>query len=427
MRKVIFCVLLLIGFSAGFASDFLMIYPDGYAVKGNTIHTEGIKAQIDVPDTWLSDSFVSDPYPVNYVYVDQKPFDLSEVLSSYVGQTIKWRFSDGNVKSYTLLCDNPILLSGDLGIFSPENGLPLFDTVDVKAARRYLDLTFSSTVDLLKYSYMFQNLTYNTVYNLTLDETESSAGLIGTIAIANDTKDDLKTENLYIFSGDVNKMDFPAYGSRAAKSMNFAVESYSMDTGVVVSQDFEDYKIFRIPGTYTFDKGTVLYSQYLETKMDFEKIYTYNGYYSSGTDYFEPLEQTIKIEKLPKPLMAGKIRIQKENEGHTVFLGEGAIQNKSKGQSLEIGYGKTYDLQGKINLINSNRSGKTYFESYRFTCKNFSDEKKDLQLNFTIPRDAAVTVDKVDYSRETASQLQIPLSVYPGSDVEVTFEIRYDR
>jgi hypothetical protein len=103
MRKVIFCVLLLIGFSAGFASDFLMIYPDGYAVKGNTIHTEGIKAQIDVPDTWLSDSFVSDPYPVNYVYVDQKPFDLSEVLSSYVGQTIKWRFSDGNVKSYTFV------------------------------------------------------------------------------------------------------------------------------------------------------------------------------------------------------------------------------------------------------------------------------------------------------------------------------------
>ncbi|HOO31821.1 MAG TPA: hypothetical protein PK466_02075 [Thermotogota bacterium] len=424
MKKVFLGVFFLALVASLFASDFLMIYPDGYAVKGNTISTSGSKIQIDVPDTWLSDSFVADPYPEDYVFVDKLPFDMSVVLKSYIGKEIKWMFKDGSVKSYTLLYDNPVLLSGDLGVFSPEEGLPLFDAVEVGEARRYLDLTFSHETESLKYSYMFYNLNYNTVYNLTLNESDGSAELIGTIAISNDTKDELSTENLFIFSGDVNRVESTVY-SRNAKMMDFAVESYM--AGGVAAQDFEDYKIFSLPGEYTFEKGTVLYSKYLDTDIDFEKIYTYSGYYSSGTGDFKPLEQTIKIDKLPVELMAGKIRIQKENNGNMIFLGENSVKNKSKGQSLEIGYGNSYDLQGKIDLINSNRSGKTYFESYRFTCKNFSDEKKELQLNFTVPRDASVTVDKVAYKRDTATLLQIPLTVYPESDVEVTFEISYDR
>ena len=424
MKKGIYIVLLMVIAMSVFASDFMMIYPDGYAVKGDTVMGNGTGIQIDVPDTWLSDSFVSSPYPENYVFVDKLPFDMESVLKSCIGKEIKWMFGDGTVKSYTLLYDNPLLLSGDLGVFSPDEGLPLFDSIDVGEARRYLDLTFADEIQDLKYSFMFQNLYYNTVYNLTLDEIKGEANLLGTIAISNNTKDDLMTENLFIFSGDVNKMESPVY-ARSAKMMDYAVESFN--AGGIAAQDFEDYKIFKIPGEYTFKKGTVLYSKYLEKDIDFKKLYTFNGYYSSGTGDFEPLEQTIKVEKLPVELMAGKIRVQKENDGNTIFLGENSVQNKSKGQSLEISYGKSYDLQGKIDLINSNRSGKTYFESYRFTCKNFSDEKKELQLNFVIPRDASIIVDRVSYSRENATLIKIPLAVYPENEVEVTFEIRYDR
>jgi len=119
--------------------------------------------------------------------------------------------------------------------------------------------------------------------------------------------------------------------------------------------------------------------------------------------------------------------LQDKTSGKTIFLGENTIGNSSQGQALEISFGKAYDLQGKVELIQSNRSGNTYFEAYKFTTKNFSDEEKNIQLNFTLPRDSNVEVDVYDYERPSATLLQIPLTLHPDMEAEVTFEIRYDR
>jgi hypothetical protein len=80
-----------------------------------------------------------------------------------------------------------------------------------------------------------------------------------------------------------------------------------------------------------------------------------------------------------------------------------------------------------VELIQSTRSGNTYFEAYKFTAKNYTTESKNIQLNFTIPRDSDVEVDVYDFSRPTATLLQIPLTLHGKMEVGVTFEIRYDR
>lgn len=422
MKKIMILILVLFVTSL-FCREFLMIYPNELAIKGDTISVQSKEFHLDVPETWIVESFTSIPYPQSYRYVIQKPFDYVETLKKRIGDTLKWRFDDGTIKQYKLLLDDPLLLSDENGVFSPKSGTVVFENVQVKNDRQYLDLYFKNEIDLMDYSFMFTNLSYSTVYVMNLDNEEDNAEIFGTLIINNSTKKQIQTDHLYIFSGEINTVSTD-YALKAMRSFNYEADVYS---GGSTMENFSDYKIYNIPGSFSFNKDSTDYIHFLHTKEAYTMIYTFNAYYSDRNTEFQAFDQTIKISQLKQPLMAGKIRIQKSDQDKTVFLGENNLNNSSKGQPLEISFGKTYDLQGKVELIQSNRSGNTYFEAYKFTAKNYSEEEKAIQLNFSIPRDSDVEVDVYDYSRPTATLLQIPLSLHAHMEAEVTFEIRYDR
>lgn len=422
MKKIMILIMSLI-FLSVFGREFLMIYPNGLSIKGDSVVVNSESFQLDLPDSWIADSFTSEPYPQSYQYVVQKTFDYSDTLKEAKGKKIKWRFEDGTIKEYKLLLDDPILLSDENGVFSPKSGTAVFDDVQIKEPQQYLDLHFNDDIKHLNFSYMFNNLSYSTVYIMNLNDEKEQAEIIGTIIINNATKKQFQTDHLYIFSGEINTVSTD-YAVKALRSFNYEADSYN---GGSTMESFSDYKIYSIPGTYSFNRFSKDYIQFLHSIESYDMIYTFNAYYTNRSTEFQTFDQTIKFSKLSQPLMAGKVRIQKSDQEKTVFLGENTINNNSKGQALEISFGKAYDLQGKVELIQSNRSGNTYFEAYKFTAKNYATEGKNIQLNFTIPRDSDVEVDVYDFSRPTATLLQIPLTLHGKMEVEVTFEIRYDR
>ena len=422
MKKMMILMLVLF-ITSMFGNEFLMVYPNGLAIKGDTVSVQSKGFHLDVPETWIVESFTSVPYPQFYQYVIQKPFDYEETLKKSIGNTIKWRFDDGTIKQYKLLLDDPLLLSDEQGVFSPKNGSAVFENVHINKAQQYLDLYFENEIEQLDYSFMFTNLSYSTVYVMNLDDEEENADISGTLIINNATKQHIQTDHLYIFSGEMNTVSTD-YALKTMRSFNLEADSYS---GGSTMENFSDYKIYSIPGSFSFRKGSTDYIHFLQTKEVYDMIYTFNAYYSNRSTDFQAFDQTIKIPQLKQPLMAGKVRILKSDQDKTVFLGENTINNSSKGQPLEISFGKSYDLQGKVELIQSNRSGNTYFEAYKFTAKNYSEEEKVIQLNFSMPRDSNVEVDVYDYTRPTATMLQIPLTLHAHMEAEVTFEIRYDR
>ncbi|HRW33549.1 MAG TPA: hypothetical protein P5107_00660 [Thermotogota bacterium] len=422
MKKMIVCIMFLISLTL-LGNEFLMIYPNALAIKGGTVAVQSENYQLEIPDSWLSDSFSSDPYPQSYQHVIVESFNYDEALRESVGQTIKWRFNDGTTKPFTLLLNQPVLLSDNNGVFIPNEGTAVFETVNIRQPHQYLDLDFKNYIDKVDFSYMFTNLSYQTIYNMNLDETNHQVDIFGTLVINNQTTKDIQTDNLFIFSGDPNRVS-SNYAMKAARSYLYDSEMSSIG---VTAENISDYKIYSIPGTFCFSKSTADYIQFFSAKESYETIYTFNTHYSNYNSDFESLDQTIKISKLSQDLMAGKIRLQNKTDGKTVFLGENTTGNSNKGQALEISFGKAYDLQGKVELIQSNRSGNTYFEAYKFTTKNFSDEEKTIQLNFTLPRDSDVEVDVYDFERPSATLLQIPLILHSNMEAEITFEIRYDR
>jgi len=275
----------------------------------------------------------------------------------------------------------------------------------------------------MDYAYMFRNLSYSTVFVMHLNDENKKAELAGTIIVKNETKKPIQTDHLYIFSGEINTVSTD-YALKAMRSFNYEADSLS---GGATLDNFSDYKIYSIPGSYSFEPSSTDYIPFLQSQESYHIIYTFNSYYSNRNSDFQAFDQTIRIPELSRPLMAGKIRILKSDQEKTVFLGENTISNSSQGQQLEINFGKDYDLQGKVELIQSNRSGNTYFEAYKFTAKNYAADQKEIQLNFTIPRDSDVQVDGYDFSRPRATLFQIPLTLHANMEAEVTFEIRYDR
>lgn len=424
MKKVFVLILGLIALTV-FSGEFLMIYPNNTAMKGNSINVSTDGLTIDVPETWIRDSFSSTPYPSYFSHVVQKPYDYSQTLKNNVGKQLKWMDEDGTIRTYTLLLDEPILLSDSNGVFTPKSGTPLFSGVTIKKRENYLALKFDKDVEDVDFSYMFKGLSFNTYYSMELTDYSNEAIIKGTLMVLNSTTKDIETDRLFVFSGDINTLDTD-YGMKEMRSVNYAMAD-SYGGGTASSENFEDYKIYSIKGSHLFKAGCSDYINFFNTVESYDKIYTFSTYYANRNSDFQPLDQTIKINKLSSPMMGGKVKMLKSDLEKQVFLGENSIANSSKGQSLEINFGKAYDLQGKVELIQSNKSGKTYIEAYKFTAKNYATEKKDIQLNFQIPRDSDVTVDIVKFSRPNATLLQIPLQVYPDSEVEVTFEIRYDR
>ncbi len=423
MKKIVFFLIMSLLILTIFGTEFIMLYPNGLAMKGDSVLVQSDTFQLDVPDTWVTDSFTSEPFPLAYKHVSNSSFSYTDELKKAIGNDIKWRFEDGTIKQYTLLLDDPLLLSDNNGVFSPKNGTAVFSEVNIEESRQYLDLSFPNYFKQLNYSYMFRNLSYNAFYVMNLDDEKEEAEIFGTILIRNSSNKDFETKNLHIFSGEINTLSTD-YALKAMRTLSYEAD---MQNSGSTMENFNDYKIYSIPGSFSFEKGTAEYINFLNGRESYEKIYTYNTYYSNRNQDFEPLDQTIRIPELSRALMAGKIRIQKNDGNKVIFLGENNISNSSKGQLLEIQFGKAYDLQGKIELIQSNRSGNTYFEAYKFTAKNFSTEEKAIQLNFTLPRDSDVEVDVYSYSRPIATLLQIPLKLHPEMEAEVTFEIRYDR
>jgi len=424
MRKQIsgLLIILLVLLSGIAFGEFLMIYPDNTALKGEEITFDSDSVRVTVPGSWIKDSFYAKPFPSAFKWIKKEAVNLDEALEKRVGQTINWMYEDGTVKSYQLLCSSPILLSSDAGIFEPKNGQPVFKDLDIGKKTQYLQLSFSNPVQKTTYSYLFNNLGYSVVYNLKLQQIQGRAAIDGLLMINNQTQSTVKTNNLYIFSGEINTSE-PQQNYKVARSMDFMAEQSSSQPPL----DFEEYKIYPIPGHFEFSPDYLHYERFTTSALDYQKIFTYNGYYGNSRSEFQALDQTIKIDKLPIELPAGKVRMIKAENGKDLFLGEDLISNKSAGQQLEINYGKAYDIQGKVEQIQSNRTGDTYIQAYRFTAKNFSESEKDIQLNFTIPRDAEVTVDRVDYGRPVSTLMTIPLQIHAKNETEVTFEIRYNR
>lgn len=403
-------------------SEYLVVYPDGYSLKNEEIKVGGKVFSAEIPSSIMPSTLIFSPAAKGYEITAPKLFDLDKELEKNTGKTIKWLFPDGRLESYELLSFNPIVLKGSSGIFNPNSGIPVFPEVSEFERRTFLQAGFSQQVEECSYSYLFSGIGYSVNYSLTIKDKFLS--LTGNLEMSNSLSIPLKTDNLYIFSGSAN------FSTSDSVSPTIKYRSNEIASGLMdysSPSEISDYRLYKMEGSYEIPSGMKKYFNFYSSEEKFSKIYKFSSYYSNPSGEYTPMDQTIKITKLSKDLPAGKARIFMDFEGKKIFLGEDTVSNKSLGDSLEVSYGKSSDILGKLEMTASRREGNTYIQSYRFNAKNLGEVLKFVSFEMTIPQDSLVTADNIKYSRPKANLISIDLTVFPKKEEEVLFEIQFNR
>jgi len=422
MKKVILILSLIVLFTGIALSEYLVLYPDGFALKGDSVLKNSNIVELEVIESMLLDSFQSFPQPSKIDYNPSQEFNLENELTKLVGKEIKWMQEDGTIVNYELISANPVLLKSDFGIFAPKEGIPVFDSISIDNDS-ILKITYLDKSAKLDYSYLFTGLSGKIGYNIFIDG-KSNATVYGNLIVTNNTTKNIFTDNFILFSGDINKVESYGGYSNARSAMLYEADSFAKS---VSSDSLEDYRLYSLKGSYDFKPDKTDIFGFYSAEVEYEKVFTYSGYYGGGNGEYTSLTQTILIDKLPREIPAGNVRIYTDFNNSKVLLGEDTVSNKSSGDSLELQMGKSSDILGKYEMLSSTQVGKTVYQSYKFTVKNLTENNKTVRFRTSIPRDAKLTVHGVEYQRPQAGELIIPIKANGNGETEVNFEIQYSR
>jgi hypothetical protein len=109
------------------------------------------------------------------------------------------------------------------------------------------------------------------------------------------------------------------------------------------------------------------------------------------------------------------------------LIGESALSDKPIGDTVDIAIGRTVELQGKFELIESREEGKESIRRYRLTVKNYTEKPLKAYTYTSVPDDSVLWLSDKRIERTKANQLFTLVEVAPKAEEVVIFGIRYAR
>ncbi len=424
MKYAMISLLALICAVPGF-SNFLVIYPNQLAYIGVEEEINGRSAEINVLSGILTDTFATIPAYESAFYMGAEMYVVDRLLKDWEGHEITWLFADGTKGAYTLVCAEPVLLKGPDGIFKPLNGTPVFASLPRINTEPKMSVRFDENVPRAKVSYQLQGLGWEAFYALHLEE--DAATLRGTLKIANALRETIHTDNLILFSGQINRVSQNDYAVPAAPRAQFYLAEEKEASFGGGASDFSGYVLYPVPGVFDFSGEQSTYYRFLEFRQPYEKRYTFSSTYYTNESAFRALNQTIHMEELTKAVPAGTVSVYQKRAFDTVLIGESALSDKPIGDTVDIAIGRTVELQGKFELIESREEGKESIRRYRLTVKNYTEKPLKAYTYTSVPDDSVLWLSDKRIERTKANQLFTLVEVAPKAEEVVIFGIRYAR
>jgi len=421
MKYAMISLLALICAAPGF-SNFLVIYPNQLAYIGVEEEINGRSAEINVLSGILTDTFATIPAYQNAFYKWAERYVVDKLLKDWEGREITWLFADGTKGAYTLVCAEPVLLKGPDGIFKPLNGTPVFASLPSINTQPKMSVLFDENVTRAKVSYQIQGLGWQAFYALLLEE--DAATLKGTLKIANALRETIHTDNLILFSGQINRASQNDNVPLAPRAQFYLAEEKEASFGGVAS-DFSGYVLYPVPGVFDFTGEQSTYYRFLEFRQAYEKRYTFSSTYYTNESDFRAFNQTIHMDELTKAVPAGTVSVYQQRAFDTVLIGESTLSDKPIGDTVDIAIGRTVELQGKLELIESREEGKESIRRYRLTVKNYTEKPLKAYTYTGVPDDSVLWLSDKRIERMKANLLFALIEVAPKSEEVVIFGIRY--
>lgn len=398
--SIIFTLLTVFLVIGAMASTSLVVYSNFALVQSDVFKKSSNSMIIPTTNGAVKDSLVvSAPFDW-YKFHQGERYSLSEILRSYLGKTIEFKFKDGTLKTIRVVSVNPVILqepqTGKV-FFSPL-GEYIFPSLPSLDSKNYFVVSTSAT-DIV-YRYISSNIGWKAVYDLDLDTSK----LNGCIVLWNKTDMNFKDFNLTFVAGKPNvEMKRKAEYSKAI-TLNAAPGEFTPPNQ---DKNMEGYKVYDFGSIKSLRSNSDISIPLFSKKVKVEKL---NVSYNPNSN-FETVNLVARIQH-DFPIPQGVVSLYKKSSGVKYFIGESSVVDSPASATLDIPYGKIFDVEVKnVRTQRSLIAKNVYLYKYQVTIRNSSNKKQGVWIYEYVPDGSDVQVNGANMKRISSNEVRFYLDV----------------
>jgi hypothetical protein len=302
----------------------------------------------------------------------------------------------------------------------------------------------------LQISYQTDGMTWWTDYNATLkgdDKGRCMLDLNAWVSIVNQSGAGFPDAHLKLIAGDVQRI----VGAGQRVMMEAAPVAKAPGPPGFQEKPFFEYHLYTLPGRTSLpDNSTKQLELFPAARgVSCSKEYVYGAPPAYPPYQSKPLTNrnpgwltadhvavflTFRNDEksgLGMPLPAGRLRINKEDptDGSLEFIGEDVIDHTPRDENVRVGLGNAFDIvaERKQTDFRLDTSAKTMDESFEIKIRNHKETPVTVKINEVMYRwvDWEIVKSSRNFKKRDARSVQIPVTVEPGAEATVTYDVRY--
>lgn len=266
------------------------------------------------------------------------------------------------------------------------------------------------TASSLELSYLSAGFSWEADYILLV--TGNRFAMQSWATVRNHSGMDIRSAELRLVAGTVNRSFMRTMEFSAAK--------------MPAEQSFADYHLYTYPTTVTVEDQQQKQFQLVSSEdSSYDTIYEVRKGQRHPTIVLKFLNR--EENELGIPLPAGQVKVLKEENGVTAFIGEDSIPHTAVNEAVELRIGEAFDLTVYSGDINRFVQDGFEYEVMLYEIRNQKDEAAQLLIRH-IPNGAIWTVEESSHQWERRdNEIQIQVTVPAKTNQDVKFTIKYDR
>ncbi len=428
----------------------LVVYQQGMALVNETrkislenglnlLNFGDVPKMIDISSVSLNDTKYPDTKVIEQTYSYDTASD-SSLLEKFLGKDITVEVNEGNSsKTYggkLLSYNDGIMLETENGIVSFKNIekiiFPQDSSILTKPTLVLKVYTTNAGERDVKVSYISNGFSWNANYVAKLNEQDNAIDLTGNVLVSNNSGTSFSNANLVLLAGQVNRSSSNAYYPMVEKTMAADVGGAAAPSPFTQSSSFEYH-------TYTLDHATDLIDKQSKQILLLEarnvpvtKEYVFDGsnyYYGGSQSQAQPVDVKIAFKNntasnLGMPLPAGSIKVYKDANGTSQFLGEDSIDHTPAETERKLTIGKAFDITAEKKTISSQNFSNCNNDSYQVVLNNQKGNDVTVKVLQSVYGNFEVKSNNFQYTKLDAYTLEFSVLVKAQSKATLEYTIK---
>ncbi|MFC1566745.1 DUF4139 domain-containing protein [bacterium] len=384
----------------------------------------------------------------NNLYLKEQLFSntnalKNKLINKYIGKNVKIAtyYLDGKkeiLDAQLLGINNNLLFKIGNDIYTENPGvlvLPNYkDTIEVKSKITWLLTNETKGDSMFEISYLTKNISWSADYNITLNDSNSKAKLLGWATIYNNTNTDFKNASISLIAGDLNieqARDRGMYGN-----MMKLAASPEMSASSLKQQKAFEYHLLDLDYKTDIAADQSKQISFISTQnIDIEKKFIFQNqqshFYNSNNEE-DISNASILVEFLNndenwlgKPLPMGKVRFyQKDSNDKLIFIGEDILKNTPVNELIKMQIGKAFDITMKRTQSDFKRLRNLSYETeWKLEIKNNKDEDIEVIINEAVPLGYKLIDSSEKHSKKDAKSIEFASKIMKKSTKTLTYRV----